>query len=269
MSPSGHISVARPLRINPRWGIDRAVILVKVGTGGAGVDAARVADALGADVVEVPEEGFQGMLLSGDIDAYVAWYDRVPQGLDPGLTLAAVLPRDLPGLASTVPIHDVPDGSEIAVPSEILELIFKEELPGVTATMEPSCEPACSVRPRAVLDGHPLDEDVFIGSPGTGSVAVFTRKNDDSVNAVRSLNHMPSRTAAEAERAVMNLMGVPPWAPLGVRADVEGDAIRIRAVSYCYGADGRRCDEWVPIDYVMDEVLGIAEYLANKRDSVI
>jgi len=242
---------------------------MKVGFGGAGVDATSVAEALGADAVEVPEGDFQGMLLSGGIDAYVAWYDRVPQGLDPGLTLAAVLRRDLPGLASTVPISDVPDGSEVAVPSDVLELIFKEELPGIRAAREPAGEPSCSVLPRAVLDGHPLDEDVFIGSPGTGSVAVFTRKNDDSVNAVRMLNHMPSRTAAEAERAVMNLMGVPPWAPLGARADVEGDAIRIRAVSYCYGADGRRCDEWVPIDYVMDEVLGIAEFLANKRDSVI
>jgi len=241
---------------------------MKVGFG-AGADASRVAEVLGADALEVPEDGFQAMLLSGDIDAYVAWYDRVPQGLDPGLTLAAVLPRERPGLASTMPISDVPDGSEIAVPSEVLELIFEEELPGITATRAPSIEPACSVFPRAVLDGHLLDEDVFIGSPGTGSVAVFTRKNDDSVNAVRKLNHMPSRTAAEAERAVMNLMGVPPWAPLGVRADVEGDAIRIRAVSYCYGAGGRRCDEWVPIDYVMDEVLGIAEFLANKRDSIV
>jgi porphobilinogen deaminase len=242
---------------------------MKVGFGGAGVDATKVAEALGADALAVPEEDFQGMLLSGDIDAYVAWYDRVPQGLDPGLTLAAVLPRDLPGLASSVPICDVPDGSEVAVPSEVLELILREEIPGVDARTSPAGEPACAILPRAVLDGYPLDEDVFIGSPGTGSVAVFTRKNDDSVDAARMLNHMPSRTAAEAERAVMNLMGVPPWAPLGVRADVEGDAIRIRAVSYCYGAGGRRCDEWVPIDYVMDEVLGIAEYLANKRDSVI
>ena len=242
---------------------------MKVGFGGAGVDATSVAEALGADAVEVPEGDFQGMLLSGGIDAYVAWYDRVPQGIDPGLTLAAVLRRDLPGLASTVPISNVPDGSEIAVPSEVLELIFKEELPDIRAAREPAGEPSCSVLPRAVLDGHPLDEDIFISSPGTGSVAVFTRKNDDSLNAVRMLNHMPSRTAAEAERAVMNLMGVPPWAPLGVRADVEGDAIRIRAVSYCYGADGRRCDEWVPIDYVMDEVLGIAEFLANKRDSIV
>lgn len=250
---------------------------MRVGVGSANVDASKAIDVLDAEAVPCSGDSFQEKLLDGSIDAFVAWYDRVPQGLDPGISLTAVMERGPAGMVSfPCPLDEVMDHSAVGVPSELMELVVRRERPDLNVRRMPIGDLvddmesyACIVLPAAMMEGYPLDPEVYIGAPSQGCVAVFARKGDETVKALRLLDHMPSRTAAEAERGIMNLIGATPDAPLGVRADVEGDAIRIRAVSYCYGADGRRCDEWVPIDYVMDEVLGIAEYLANKRDSVI
>ena len=56
---------------------------------------------------------------------------------------------------------------------------------------------------------------------------------------------------------------------MGINATVQGDEILVRAVSYGYTSEPRRAEVVLPIDYVMDEVLGIAEYLTGKRDEII
>ncbi len=235
---------------------------------GAGpyADPEPVLGILGGDVLPVSEDGFQDALLSGDIDAYVARYDRIPQGLDRGISLAAVLRRGPSGFSSDRPLEELPCGSRIRICSELAGRI----LSGIRPDLVPADDGySATISPSYISGGYPLDEEVFIGAPAQGCVAVFIRKDDEAAGAVRSLNHMPSRTEAEAERGLMNLLGAVPGAPFGARAEVVEDSIRIRAASYCYGVDGRRCDEYIPIDYVMDEILGIAEYLGGKRDDIV
>ena len=123
------------------------------------------------------------------------------------------------------------------------------------------------VVPACIAEGHIMDRDVYVHTPSQGAVAVFCRKGDE-IQGIRSLNHMPTRTEVEAERGIMNLIGAVPDAPIGIDAEIECDCIRIRAVSRCYTDESRRVDEYIPIDYVMDEILGIAEFLAGRRDSL-
>ena len=67
----------------------------------------------------------------------------------------------------------------------------------------------------------------------------------------------------------MSLMGAGCSAPVGINATVDGDVITVSAVSYGYTPEPRRAVVELPVDYVMDEVLGIAEYLTGKRDEII
>jgi len=43
----------------------------------------------------------------------------------------------------------------------------------------------------------------------------------------------------------------------------------VEAVSYGFTDKPRRVSRDLPLDYVLDELLGIAEYLTGKRDEII
>ena len=251
---------------------------LRIGTSGR-VPCGEIARVLGAEVSLVEPSDYARMLVAGDIDAYVSWYDAIPPSMDERLTVAAVLRREDPHfVCCPIPLEDIPDGSVVAVGSDVVRRILSEDRPGIVQMEGGLSEVEGGLAVAAILpsvnvpDGmvfHRLDPEIYVHTPSQGAIAVVCRKNDDRVSAVRSLNHMPTRTAVEAERGVMNLLGAIPEAPLGVSAEVVEDCIRVVAVSYCYTDEARRADEYIPIDYVMDEILGIVEYLAGKRDEII
>jgi porphobilinogen deaminase len=96
------------------------------------------------------------------------------------------------------------------------------------------------------------------------------RKEDEWVRkAVYCVNHQETRITVSVETGIMKLMGAIQISPVAVNASMEFDAIRVRSVSYGYTDEPRRVEGYLPMDYVMDEVLSFAEYLVGKRDYLL
>ena len=84
-----------------------------------------------------------------------------------------------------------------------------------------------------------LRVDEMVPAPGQGCLAVQVREEDRSTRAVISvLDHLPSRRALEAERALVQLMGGGCDLPLGALAATKGD--RIRMVALVASPDGAK-----------------------------
>jgi hydroxymethylbilane synthase len=84
-----------------------------------------------------------------------------------------------------------------------------------------------------------LRVDEMVPAPGQGSLAVQVRAEDRTTRAVVSvLDHLPSRRALEAERALVQLLGGGCDLPLGALAAVKGD--RIRMVALVATTDGAK-----------------------------
>ncbi|HET6791511.1 MAG TPA: hydroxymethylbilane synthase [Actinomycetota bacterium] len=76
-----------------------------------------------------------------------------------------------------------------------------------------------------------LRVDEMVPAPGQGSLAVQVRAEDRTTRAVVSvLDHLPSRRALEAERALVQLLGGGCDLPLGALAAAKGDRIRMVAL---------------------------------------
>jgi hydroxymethylbilane synthase len=76
-----------------------------------------------------------------------------------------------------------------------------------------------------------LKVDEMVPAPGQGCLAIQVREDDRTTRAVVSvLDHLASRRALEAERALTRLLGGGCDLPLGAFAAVKGDRIRMAAV---------------------------------------
>jgi hydroxymethylbilane synthase len=76
-----------------------------------------------------------------------------------------------------------------------------------------------------------LRVDEMVPAPGQGCLAVQCREDDRSTRAVLSvLDHIASRRALEAERALTRLLGGGCDLPLGALAALKGDRLRLAAV---------------------------------------
>ena len=76
-----------------------------------------------------------------------------------------------------------------------------------------------------------LRVEEMVPAPGQGCLAIHVREEDRTTRAVVSvLDHLPSRRALEAERALVQLMGGGCDLPLGAFAATKGDRIRMVAI---------------------------------------
>jgi hydroxymethylbilane synthase len=76
-----------------------------------------------------------------------------------------------------------------------------------------------------------LRVDEMVPAPGQGCLAIQVREEDRTTRAVVSvLDHLPSRRALEAERALVQLLGGGCDLPLGAFAATKGDRIRMVAI---------------------------------------
>lgn len=240
--------------------------------------------AQGAFVKELDEA-----LLSGEIDVSVNSLKDIPITVSQGLTIGAVFERDaVEDVILPMPIDELPEGARVGTSSIRRQHMLKEYRPDLEivplrgnihtrmAKLDEG-EYDAIVLAKAGLDRmgieRPmfiLDKETFIPAPAQGVIAVECRKDDkETLSAISCLSHTPTRLAISAERGIMKLMGAGCSSPVGINAVVEGDMIRVIAVSYLLDDEVRRVDEYIPLDFVMDEILGIAEYLAGKRDVVI
>ena len=222
------------------------------------------------------------------IDCSVNSLKDIPIDVDPELTIVAIFPRDsdedviLPCL-----LEDLPEGARVGTASvrrrnmlkEVRPDLVIENLRGNIHTRLKRLDDGdfdAIILAKAGLDRmgidrpmHVLDKGSFVPAPAQGAIAVECRKDDaDVVAALRKLDHMPTRIAVGVERGIMKLMGAGCSSPVGINAVVDGDIVHVRAVSYGYTDEPRRVEKDLPCDYVMDELLDIADYLTGRRDTI-
>jgi hydroxymethylbilane synthase len=76
-----------------------------------------------------------------------------------------------------------------------------------------------------------LRVEEMVPAPGQGALAIHVREEDRTTRAVISvLDHVPSRRALEAERALVHLLGGGCDLPLGAFAATKGERIRMVAI---------------------------------------
>lgn len=228
-------------------------------------------------------------LLNGAIDCSVNSLKDIPITMDPGLVIGAMFPRDDPrDVILPCPLEELPEGARVGTASVRRENIIREIRPDLK--VEPlrgnihtrlsrldDGDYDAIILAKAGLDRmgierpmHVLDETVFIPAPAQGIIAVECRKDDKEVRDMLSkLDSRASRIEAGAERGIMKLMGAGCSSPVGINAKLHGDFVHVNAVSFGYTDEARHVSVDIPATYVMDELLGIAEYLVGKRDVII
>ncbi|MDO5861319.1 MAG: hydroxymethylbilane synthase [Thermoplasmata archaeon] len=227
-------------------------------------------------------------LLRGEIDCSVNSLKDIPIDMDKGLVIGAMFERDDPrDVILPCPLEDLPKGAKIGTASVRRESVLREIRPDlIIEPLRGNIHTRLSrldagdfdaiILAKAGLDRmdidrpmHVLDDTVFIPAPAQGIIAVECRADDAETRKMLSkLDSTPSRLEAGAERGIMKLMGAGCSSPVGISARLQGDSIRVNAVSYGYADEPRRVSTDIPVDYVMDELLDIAEYLTAKRDSI-
>ena len=239
--------------------------------------------ATGAFVRELDEA-----MIKGAIDCSVNSLKDIPIDVNKELMVVAVFPRDADeDVILPCPLEDLPQGARVGTASVRREKQLHEVRPDLEIV---NLRGNIHTRLQRLDDGdfdaiilakagldrmgidrpmHVLDKTRFIPAPAQGAIAVECRKSDDATRiALQRLDDMPTRIATGVERGIMKLMGAGCSSPVGINATVEDDMVRVRAVSYDYTEEPRRVETVLPCDYIMDELLDIAEYLTGKRDTI-
>ncbi|MFA7587175.1 MAG: hydroxymethylbilane synthase [Novosphingobium sp.] len=81
--------------------------------------------------------------------------------------------------------------------------------------------------------GHPLPAEEWLPAPGQGAIAIECRADDQRVRALlSSIDHLPTRAAVMAERALLAALGGNCHSPIAVLTATEGTDLHLRAVLY-------------------------------------
>ncbi len=228
----------------------------------------------------VPEDA----LSSSEIDVFIGPMGGITMLSDDRFRLAAVTRRTDPSFIVTGGSPEsIPEGASVTVCHPVVEKVLHDIRPDLDIRVVDGCdrlvEAACS-GDHVIIPSHmsdlvdvpfePLDPSVFVPVAGQGAHGVVYRKEDDWVRkAVYCVNHQETRITVSVETGIMKLMGAIQISPVAVNASMEFDAIKVRALSYGYTDEPRHAEGYLPMDYVMDEVLSFAEYLVGKRDYLL
>jgi hydroxymethylbilane synthase len=90
-----------------------------------------------------------------------------------------------------------------------------------------------------------LDTDVMLPAVGQGAIGIEIRANDERISKITErLNHVNTFQCVTAERAYLSGMGGGCQSPVAAYAEVVGDQIKMRAISFTNGpiqkAEGKR-----------------------------
>ena len=78
---------------------------------------------------------------------------------------------------------------------------------------------------------HYLEPDEMCPAAGQGALAIEARADDHkTITVLKFLDHPPTRTAVECERAALNALGGGCQVPIGAYAEVAADCLLLRAV---------------------------------------
>ncbi len=242
----------------------------------AGAHVVKAVAPISEDNVSVPMEPYdmEGALIEGDIDCYVCMLVDVPQRMDRSLTLAAVLARTGPCDVIVPSFSDLDDGAVVRCDSGIARVAVSEARPGLVfeGPSDDSFDAEVMDISEYEASGDDRSMDVLdtVPQPAQGIVAIVCRADDTEVRqAIRRYDHLPTRLEAGVERGIMDLIGVGCTRPIGIRARFEDFYIHVDAVAHGFTDGPRYVSEDVPSDYVLDELLGIAEYLTGGRMDLV
>jgi hydroxymethylbilane synthase len=186
-------------------------------------------------------------LVCGEIDIAVHSLKDMPTVQPPGLTVAAVLPREDPRDALVLGSRGcgIPtDGDRIGTGSLRRQVQLKKYYPtAITCPVRGNIGTRLNKLDKGEYDGlimaaaalmrmglaHrittllPLDR--FIPAGGQGAIAIETRQDTALSALLNRLNHLPTWQAITAERAFLNELGAGCHAPVGVIATAGADNI--------------------------------------------
>ncbi len=227
-------------------------------------------------------------LINGEIDVSVNSYKDIPTTLREGLTIGAVLERDSPeDIILPCSLDELPEGAVIGTSSVRREHILRHVRPDVTIKpirgnihtrlskldegeydaiilAKAGLERMEIDRPHAILDPN-----VFIPAAAQGTIAIECRIDDGkTLGLLKKVNDYASKLETGAERGIMKLMQAGCSSPVGINAKLKGDELNVKGVSFTYTPEPRWVDTWIPEDFIMDEMLNIADYLTGKRPKV-
>lgn len=192
-------------------------------------------------------------LACGEIDMAVHSLKDMPAVQPPGLTVAAVLPREDPrdALISGSQGASTPAaGDRIGTGSLRRQVQLKKYYPrAITCPVRGNIDTRLNKLDKGEYDGlimaaaalmrmglaHrittllPLDR--FIPAGGQGTIAIETRQDTALSALLNRLNHLPTWQAVTAERAFLKELGAGCHAPVGVIATVSGNALEIKAMA--------------------------------------
>ena len=248
-------AVAAQLRA--RAGVECAIVVIK--TSGDRLAEATLTQ-IGGKRLFVKE--IEDALLAGDVDLAVHSSKDMPVVLPDGLAIASVLPREDPRDAVVLPggsgatlsfeelVSQLGATPRIGTSSVRRTAQLARLFPG--ATFLP-IRGNLGTRLRKLDDGQydalvlasaglirlehreristVLPAAACVPAPGQGIIAVEVRSNDQRVTgAVAAIDDGPSRTALDAERAVVTSLGGGCQMPIGAHAEVAGGDIVLTAV---------------------------------------
>jgi hydroxymethylbilane synthase len=188
-------------------------------------------------------------LVGGEIDLAVHSAKDLPSEDPPGVEVAAVPERGLPyDVLVTRDPELANDGvvgtSSLRRRAQILRMHPEVEVRDLRGNVDTRLRRLAEGRADALVlaaaglarlglspdHARPLPVEDMVPAPGQGALAVQAREDDPSAEAAAALDHAASRTAFEAERRLVTLLGGGCRLPLGAYAETRRGAVRLLAV---------------------------------------
>lgn len=193
-------------------------------------------------------------LLANEVDLAVHSLKDLATKMEPGIELAAVLEREDPRDALIAPDHslslaELPKGARVGTSSlrrraflaharpDIEPLDLRGNVPTRMEKLRQGAYDAIILATaglkRLGLDTHiscRLPIQVFPPAASQGAIGICARSNDtEALRWLRPLDHLPTRLATSAERALLRRIEGGCQVPLGALASLRGDRLNLYA----------------------------------------
>jgi len=188
--------------------------------------------------------------------------------LSPGAVVATSSTRRKAQLLEFNPRLQVTDIRGNVV-TRIQKLMDKTELDATVLALAGLARLNFQITPEGRLEGDAVPEgllatvleiDTMIPCVGQGAIGIEVREADERIAAIcERLNHYNTHQCVAAERAFLAAMGGGCQSPVGACAEVVGDQLRLRAISFAHGPV-RRAEAKRPIK----EAVELGEQLAAQ-----
>ena len=223
-------------------------------------------------------------LLSEEIDVSVNSMKDMPVTMPEGLCVAAVLKRaDVRDVILPLNINELPLGAKVgtssirrkaelkAIRPDIIPLPLRGNIQTRLSKLDAG-EYDSIILAKAGLDRLSLDRrmhilslDSFVPAPAQGAIAIVCRSDDKSVREiVNKVNDPATETEVTLEREIMRMIGAGCSSPVGINASIEGECLRVRAVSF-EAVPPMRLNALLPIEYSQKDLKKISKKLGAVR----